>query len=78
MKHFIERLLKIGTSKDIMHIPENLLKMVERMENSTYVDMQTNSLTHSGRNEVSGNAKFHFKITKQVNVYKKQISDIYN
>ena len=39
--------LVIGASKDIMHIPENLLKMVERMENSTYVDMQTNSLTHS-------------------------------
>lgn len=39
--------LIIGASKDIMHIPENLLKMVERMENSTYVDMQTNSMTHS-------------------------------
>ncbi|MBW1814583.1 MAG: alpha/beta hydrolase, partial [Deltaproteobacteria bacterium] len=39
--------LIIGASKDIMHIPENLLKMVEWMGNVTYIDMETNSLTHS-------------------------------
>lgn len=39
--------LIIGASKDIMHIPENLLKMVEQLENAVYLDMETNSATHS-------------------------------
>jgi pimeloyl-ACP methyl ester carboxylesterase len=39
--------LIIGASKDIMHIPENLVKMVEQMGDAIYIDMETNSLTHS-------------------------------
>jgi len=39
--------LIIGASKDIMHIPENILKMVDRIKDATYIDLETNSLTHS-------------------------------
>jgi len=39
--------LIIGASKDIMHIPENITKMVKRIKNTVYIDMETNSLTHS-------------------------------
>ncbi|MBW2366200.1 MAG: alpha/beta hydrolase [Deltaproteobacteria bacterium] len=39
--------LIIGASKDIMHIPENILKMVKQLDRATYLDMQTNSQTHS-------------------------------
>lgn len=39
--------LIIGASKDIMHIPANLSKMVKRMKDATYLDMRTNSRTHS-------------------------------
>lgn len=39
--------LIVGASKDIMHIPENLFKMTDRMSSAAYFDMETNSLTHS-------------------------------
>lgn len=39
--------LIVGASKDIMHIPENLFKMTDHMHNATYLDMETNSMTHS-------------------------------
>lgn len=36
-----------GASKDVMHTPENLHKMVAAMKNATYVDLDTNEKTHS-------------------------------
>ncbi len=39
--------LIIGASKDVMHIPENLHRMTEMMINATYLDLETNTLTHS-------------------------------
>ena len=39
--------LIIGASKDVMHIPENLHIMTEMMINATYLDLETNTLTHS-------------------------------
>jgi len=39
--------LIIGASKDIMHIPENLFKITEKIKNATYIDLETNTLTHS-------------------------------
>lgn len=39
--------LIIGASKDVMHVPENLEKMVSILPHGTYLDMETNSQTHS-------------------------------
>jgi pimeloyl-ACP methyl ester carboxylesterase len=37
----------IGTSKDKLHEPENLKKIVEKLPNASYIDMETNKNTHS-------------------------------
>ena len=39
--------LIIGASKDKLHEPENLGKMVSMMKHATYLDLGTNQLTHS-------------------------------
>ncbi len=39
--------LIFGASKDSLHTPENLHRMVEMMPNSTYLDLETNKQTHS-------------------------------
>jgi len=39
--------LIIGASKDYLHEPDNLKKMVTMMPQATYLDMETNSQTHS-------------------------------
>ena len=36
-----------GASKDSLHEPENLKKMVSMLKNATYVDLETNKGTHS-------------------------------
>ena len=40
--------LMIGASKDKLHEPGNLQKMVSMMPNATYLDMETNADNHSG------------------------------
>ena len=37
----------IGASKDKLHEPDNLRKMVHLMPQATYLDLETNNLTHS-------------------------------
>jgi pimeloyl-ACP methyl ester carboxylesterase len=39
--------LIIGASKDTLHEPKNLEKMVSMMRNATYLDLETNKKTHS-------------------------------
>lgn len=39
--------LIVGASKDSLHEPENLKKMVSKMSNATYIDLETNKGTHS-------------------------------
>jgi len=39
--------LIFGASKDSLHEPENLKKMVSMLKNATYVDLETNKGTHS-------------------------------
>jgi pimeloyl-ACP methyl ester carboxylesterase len=39
--------LIVGASRDTLHEPENLKKMVSMMKNAVYLDMETNKLTHS-------------------------------
>jgi len=39
--------LIIGGSKDVLHEPENLRKITEGLENSAYLDLETNYMTHS-------------------------------
>ena len=39
--------LVVGASKDVLHEPQNLLMMVDKMPNATYLDMETNANTHS-------------------------------
>lgn len=39
--------LILGGSKDKLHEPENLKRIVSSLKNATYVDMQTNKGTHS-------------------------------
>lgn len=39
--------LIIGASRDTLHEPENLKKMVSMMKNAVYLDLETNKLTHS-------------------------------
>lgn len=38
--------LMVGASRDTLHEPENLKKMVSMMKNAVYLDMETNKLTH--------------------------------
>ncbi|MFC2082271.1 alpha/beta fold hydrolase [Bacteroidota bacterium] len=47
--------LVIGASKDELHEPENLKKIVDKMKTATYLDMETNEKTHS--EEVVGKMK---------------------
>lgn len=39
--------LIVGASRDDLHEPENLIKMVSMMPSATYVDLETNKGTHS-------------------------------
>ena len=39
--------LIVGASRDTLHEPENLEKMVSMMKNAAYLDLETNKLTHS-------------------------------
>jgi len=39
--------LIVGGSKDTLHEPENLKKMTELLPKATYLDMETNRMTHS-------------------------------
>jgi pimeloyl-ACP methyl ester carboxylesterase len=39
--------LIVGASRDTLHEPENLKKMVSMMKNAVYLDLETNKLTHS-------------------------------
>ncbi len=39
--------LIVGASKDSLHEPENLKKIVSMLKNSTYIDLETNKGTHS-------------------------------
>jgi pimeloyl-ACP methyl ester carboxylesterase len=39
--------LIVGGSKDTLHEPENLRKMTELLPDATYLDMETNKMTHS-------------------------------
>jgi pimeloyl-ACP methyl ester carboxylesterase len=39
--------LIIGASRDKLHEPENLQKMISMMNYATYLDLETNKLTHS-------------------------------
>lgn len=39
--------LVVGASKDELHEPENLKKIVAQMKTATYIDMETNKNTHS-------------------------------
>ena len=41
--------LIVGASKDMLHEPTNLERMVSMMPNATYLDLQTNKITHSKR-----------------------------
>ena len=38
--------LIIGASKDLLHEPENLIKMDKMLPNSTFIDMETNAYAH--------------------------------
>jgi len=38
--------LMIGASKDLLHEPENLIKMDKMLPNSTWLDMETNTYAH--------------------------------
>ena len=40
-------ILVAGASKDSLHEPENLKKMISIMPNATYIDLETNKGTHS-------------------------------
>ncbi len=39
--------LVIGASKDVLHEPANLRRMVQTMKNASYLDLETNKNTHS-------------------------------
>jgi pimeloyl-ACP methyl ester carboxylesterase len=41
--------LIIGASKDRLHEPQNLQRMVSVMKNASYIDLETNKITHSDR-----------------------------
>ncbi len=38
--------LIVGATKDLLHEPENLIKMDKMLPNSTWLDMETNTLAH--------------------------------
>jgi pimeloyl-ACP methyl ester carboxylesterase len=40
--------LIVGASRDVLHEPENLQKMVSLMKSADYLDLETNRRTHSG------------------------------
>jgi len=52
--------LVIGASKDKLHEPENLKKIVKMLPHAQYVDMETNKQTHS-REMVDQVRRFHIK-----------------
>lgn len=39
--------LVVGTSKDRLHVPEDILRMVGELRDCTFIDMETNLRTHS-------------------------------
>ena len=39
-------MLIIGATKDLLHEPQNLIKMDEMLPNSTWLDMETNTKAH--------------------------------
>ena len=39
--------LIVGASKDVLHEPEYLQRMVSMMKNATFLDLETNKQTHS-------------------------------
>lgn len=47
LEHVQYPALIIGASKDKLHEPENLKKIVRSLKNSTYVDLETNNRTHT-------------------------------
>lgn len=46
LEHIDLPVLIIGASKDLLHEPENLIKMDQMLPNSTYLDMETNTYAH--------------------------------
>lgn len=46
LEHIGLPVLIIGASKDLLHEPENLIKMDQMLPNSTYLDMETNTYAH--------------------------------
>lgn len=55
--------LIVAASKDVLHEPANIYRMVQTMKNATYLDMETNKRTHS---------------EKMVRKMRKYIADILN
>jgi pimeloyl-ACP methyl ester carboxylesterase len=51
--------LIIGASKDKLHEPDNLKKIVEMLPDAVYVDMETNKRTHS--REMVGHIRTYFR-----------------
>ena len=47
LKTITPPVLIVGGSKDTLHEPENLKKMVELLPNASFLDMDTNQMTHS-------------------------------
>ena len=47
LKNIATPTLIVGASKDVLHEPQNLLMMVDKMPHATYLDMETNASTHS-------------------------------
>ena len=39
--------LIVGTSKDHLHVPEEITRMATEIKNCTYIDLETNLRTHS-------------------------------
>lgn len=46
LEHIGLPVLIIGASKDLLHEPENLIKIDQMLPNSTYLDMETNTYAH--------------------------------
>jgi pimeloyl-ACP methyl ester carboxylesterase len=47
LAHIVYPSLIVGASKDKLHEPENLKKIIAKMPNARYIDMETNKNTHS-------------------------------
>ena len=47
LEHIFYPSLIVGASKDKLHEPENLKKIISKMPNARYIDMETNKNTHS-------------------------------